>query len=235
MSCDTGGDEVEGCDRDDSQKDDDATVHMAHCRREGFVGLVESGSVIKIVERRVAGEVMCEEMAAVVKSKRIDTSVHTRGACAREAHATVAPMTTKRTSEPANSKDAEQIRSSGLTAFQTVMALERKRSRPVTRATSKRFGWPKRGVGDALVPDRIPGSVNGDNELSFVEAGALTDAYAFNASQLSTVGSASESALRRRLRQAHVIRKAGGVFMNAVELSALTPEGDKSGVPVPMR
>lgn len=95
MSHDIGGDELDRRDHGDAQLDADVTADMAHCRREVFIGLAESGGATEIVEREVAGETMCEEKAAVMKARHSGNSDGTRGACARDAYATTAPMTKK--------------------------------------------------------------------------------------------------------------------------------------------
>lgn len=87
---------MDGRDSDDDQPDDSETADRAHCRLEGFVDLVESGNVTEISNRKVTGEVMCEEAAAVMRAKRFETTDGTRVTCARNAHATIAPMTIKR-------------------------------------------------------------------------------------------------------------------------------------------
>lgn len=104
MSRDIGGDKADGRYHDGAQPGAHATADLAHCRREGFVCLVESGNVTKLFENEVAGKVMCEVTAMSMREKRIDTSYDTRNACANDAHATIAPITVNRTSLPSKSK-----------------------------------------------------------------------------------------------------------------------------------
>lgn len=93
----------------------------------------------KFVENEVAGEVVREVTAMAMRDERIDISDGIRGVCTRDANAITALNIIKRTSLPAKSKNVRQRHTTGLTALQAVIALECERTRPVTRAASKRL------------------------------------------------------------------------------------------------
>lgn len=104
-----------------------AATKMAHCRREGFVGLVESDGATKIAESGVARDVVREVTAVAMRDVWVDISDGTRGAFPRDAHANTAPVTMKRSTYPPLSKGVGQQCATALTSLQAIMALERER------------------------------------------------------------------------------------------------------------
>lgn len=68
------GDESDDRVHDGAQPDDSTTAKIAHCCREGFVGLVDSGDVTKIAESGVAGEVSREVPPAAMTDGCVENS-----------------------------------------------------------------------------------------------------------------------------------------------------------------
>lgn len=118
------------------------------------------------------------------------------------------------------------------------MDLDRERTRPLACATSKRLVQVERCAADEPVQDSMPGSIDGNNELSSIGAGVLTEATeasALNASQFAASRYASESAVSLRLRHAHAIGGLvspgrGSAGMYDVQPCAGALEGDKGDV-----
>lgn len=83
----------------------------------------------------------------------VENSDSTRGAFAREVHATAVPKTMKGALPLIHPEGVKRQRTTSLAALQAILALHFERQRSVTSATSKRFGQAECSAGCANIED----------------------------------------------------------------------------------
>lgn len=175
------------------------SAEMAHCRRVGFVGLAAPLSVMPDGDIAMPDDAGAGVVAATERDGGDQRLSGARGSRSRGVHASVASASINAGRFPAVSLTVRRRAPNGLTALEAIMAFERERQRPLTRAAVRRLGGSEPGTDGSGDGGRSASPVLRDAE----PVGSLMVLEALPMSRLRRL----ESLIRRMVKQVPVPRR----------------------------